>query len=121
MIVSLIIAGAIGTLGRFVIDGEIRRKLGREFPWGTFIINVGGCLILGFLTGLVVNNNLDSSTYIIAGIGFCGGFTTFSTTSFETVRLLEKHEYGKAAFNALGTAIIALALAGLGIFVAVNL
>ena len=113
--VFVMLAGGAGALTRFVVDGLIRTHLGRQFPWGTMFINVSGSLLLGILVGLALRHHELSDVRVVIGTGFCGGYTTFSTMSFETVRLIERHQYGKALFNTLGTLGAALVGAGIGI------
>ena len=107
-------AGGVGAVGRFVADDLIRTVLGRKFPWGTLIINTAGSFILGILTGMAIHHNINTDTKLIAGTGFCGGFTTFSTASFEAVRLIEEERYTAALLQALGNLGLSLAAAGIG-------
>jgi len=90
------LAGSIGAISRFVIDGHIRTKYVRTFPWATFVINITGSFVLGLISTLVARKNGSSELGLIIGVGFCGGYTTFSTASFETVRLLERREHKRA-------------------------
>jgi CrcB protein len=80
----------------------------------TTVINLSGSLLLGLLTGLVANHLLPPQWRLIVGTGLLGGYTTFSTASFETVRLLEDHRYVAAALNGFGMLIIGTAAAALG-------
>ena len=96
-------AGAAGALARFVLDGAVKARWATAFPLGTLLINVTGSLLLGVLTGLVLFHGEPSTVRTIAGTGFCGGYTTFSTASFETVRLAQQGRTGLAALNAIGT------------------
>jgi CrcB protein len=112
----LAIAGGSGALLRFMIDGLIRARLGRRFPWGTMLINVSGSLLLGLITGFVIYHHGSSSMKLIIGTGFCGGYTTFSTASFETVRLIEDKRLKLALYNAFGGLFLTLAAAALGIW-----
>jgi CrcB protein len=104
MIITLIcIAGGIGALLRFITDGIVRSQFGRRLPWGTLIINVSGSLLLGMLTALLLRHDLSTQCKLIIGTGFCGGYTTFSTARFETVRLLEEKRFRTALFYSLAT------------------
>lgn len=106
MSVLLIILGAaVGAPLRYLGDRAVQNRHDSVFPWGTLIINLSGCLILGALTGAA----LSSPWMTLAGTGFCGTLTTYSTFSFETVRLAEQRAYLYAAFN-----VIVSVLAGLG-------
>jgi CrcB protein len=102
-------------MARFVSDGLIRAVLGRKFPWGTLVINITGSFILGVVTGSVMYHHVAPTLKLIIGTGFCGGFTTFSTANFETVRLIEEHKLAAALFQLLANAGLCIAAAGAGI------
>jgi len=112
----LSLMGGAGALTRFVIDGHIRTKLSLKLPLGTTLINITGAFILGILTGLVLYKHVNSNLKLILGTGFCGGYTTFSTASFETVRLLEERRYVAVLGHTLGNLCLALTAAALGIW-----
>lgn len=111
------LAGGIGALLRFLIDGLIRTGLGRSFPWGTLLINVSGSFLLGLMTGLLSHQQLSQTIVLILGTGLLGGYTTFSTVSFETVRLIEGRRYMAALANAGGTLVVTLLAAGIGLVI----
>jgi CrcB protein len=87
------------------------------FPWGTLVINVSGSLLLGVITGLALHHGLSASDKIVVGTGFCGAYTTFSTFSFETVRLVEEGALAEAFRNAAGTLMAGAAAAAAGLAV----
>ena len=109
------LAGGLGAAARFLLDGWIRRLRPMDFPWATVLINVSGSFALGVLTGLVLYQGGFADLRLIAGTGFCGGYTTFSTASFETVRLVQRRAYGKAIVNGLGTLLLAVGAAAVGL------
>lgn len=109
------IFGGVGAVTRFVSDGLIRTVLGRKFPWATVIINVAGSFMLGILTGLVIYRHWGGNMKLIFGTGFCGGFTTFSTASFETARLIEERRFVASILQSLGNLSLALIAAAFGI------
>ena len=109
------LVGVIGAVARFVADGLIRTVLGRKFPWGTLFINATGAFVLGILTGLVLYHHADNNVRLILGTGFCGGFTTFSTASFEAARLIEDKRYGAALSQILGNFGLSLFAAAAGL------
>jgi CrcB protein len=90
-------AGALGALIRWLLDGAVTRRTvsafpnrwlsQQAFPYGTLCINVGGSLLLGILTGLVAHHGAPTTLTTVAGTGFCGGFTTWSTFVWETTQL----------------------------------
>ncbi len=87
--------GGLGAIGRFLLDSLISGRARRDFPYGTFTINITGALILGFLTGLAIEGNW----FLIAGTATIGSYTTFSTWMFETHRLAEDREMPRAFIN----------------------
>jgi CrcB protein len=108
-------AGGAGAAARFVLDGVIRTRLRSRVPAGTVTINVTGSFLLGVLTGLVMFHGASSTVTTVAGTGFCGGYTTFSTASFETVRLLQQRALGAAWVNAGVTLVGTLGAGALGL------
>lgn len=112
------LAGGVGAGARFVTDGSVRGRFLMVLPVGTMIINVLGSLLLGVLSGLVMFHHVSSDVTLVLGTGFCGGFTTFSTYSFETVRLLQQGDYREAFVNGVGTLVGALTGVGIGLALA---
>jgi CrcB protein len=110
------IAGAIGTMARYGLDGLISRRFPGAFPLGTFAINVTGSFLLGFVfTALTERFMVGPGTRSALTIGFLGAYTTFSTLSLETVRLIEDGAYLIAAANALGSLAAGLLAVYVGI------
>lgn len=108
--------GGLGATARFVSDGTIRSILGRKFPWGTLIINAIGSFILGIMTGLVLYGHTDHNLFLVVGTGFCGGFTTFSTASFEAVRLIEERRFWAVLVQVIGNVVLCLLAAAVGLW-----
>jgi CrcB protein len=102
--VAIAVAGAIGALARYGLEGLVSRRLPGAFPWGTFVVNVSGAFVLGFLFTLLTEQ-LTVAPWLRSAvtIGLLGAYTTFSTLSFETYRLIEDRALGLAAANALGS------------------
>lgn len=109
------LAGGLGAVARLVVDGEIRRRVGDGFPWGTAVINLTGSLLLGLVTGLVLGGLLPEPVRLVLGTGFLGGYTTFSTAAVETVRLAEQRRYGRAVAHGLGQLAAAVLLSAVGL------
>lgn len=116
MLIAMAVAGGVGAVARFVLDSEIRARTQGTLPWGTIAINLSGSFLLGLLTGLVTSRIAPESWQLVVGTGFLGGYTTFSTASYETVRLLQERKTLIGAINALGTLIGATLAAGLGLW-----
>jgi len=111
------LAGGLGAAVRFAVDGGLRRRIAGDTPVGTMVVNLSGSLLFGILTGLVLFHRAPGVLALVGGTGFCGGYTTFSTASFETVRLLQRGEHANALVTAAGTLFgcLATAAAGLGL------
>jgi CrcB protein len=116
--VAFVAAGAIGAPVRYLVDGAIGDRTSGALPWGTFVVNTTGSLVLGFLTGLALYHGFPATPKIVLGTGFCGAYTTFSTHTFETVRLLEDGAHREAARNAFGTLAAGAAAAATGLALA---
>lgn len=99
------LAGAAGAIARYLVDRAVQRVRDGHWPWGTLIVNVTGCFVLGLVWGWVDQHHADKLLQTIAGTGFCGAYTTFSTFSIETVRLLESERYGAAARYVLASLV----------------
>jgi CrcB protein len=113
---ALSLAGGLGAAARLFVDGFVRSRIRLSYPLGTTVINVSGSLLLGFVTGLALAHALPEEWRLILGGGFLGGYTTFSTASFETVRLAQTGRYGLALTNGLGMLVASVAAAGLGLW-----
>ena len=116
--VGFVIAAAVGAPLRYLVDGAIAERAEGVFPWGTFVVNASGSLVLGVLTGLGLYHAFPKVPKVILGTGFCGAYTTFSTFTYETVELLEEGAVNEAARNALGTLLVGAGAAALGLMLA---
>jgi fluoride exporter len=108
-VLLVLLGGAAGASARYLTDVTVQRAHGTEFPWGTWTVNVAG----SFLLGLVAAAG-PAWVVTLAGTGFCGGLTTFSTFGYETMRLAEEGETADAAWNVVGSLAAGLAAAALG-------
>lgn len=113
---AVAVAGGVGAGVRLLLDEAISLRSRGEVPWATVIINVSGSLVLGVLTGLAVGQLLPESWHLVIGSGFLGGFTTFSTASFETVRLLQERRWKAGVLHGLGMLLAATCAAGIGLW-----
>lgn len=116
--VAFIAAGAVGAAVRYLVDGFVGDRTEGAFPWGTFLINATGSLLLGLLTGLSLYHGFPNTPRVVLGTGFCGAYTTFSTFTFETARLLEEGAVDEAFRNALGTLVTCAVGAAAGVALA---
>ena len=118
LFLAVSLAGGLGASLRFVLDGIIRTRFDGPVPKGTILINISGSFLLGLLTGLVASNLLPQTWLPILGAGFLGGYTTFSTTSVETVRLVMAGEWRASVLSGIGTLIGSVGAAGIGLWLA---
>jgi CrcB protein len=113
---AIAVAGAIGALARYGLEGLISRRVPSAFPWGTFAVNVSGAFVLGFVF-TVMTEQFTVAPWIRGAvtIGLLGAYTTFSTLSFESYRLLEDGAIGIAAANLFGSLAAGLGAVYLGV------
>jgi CrcB protein len=90
------VGGAAGSLLRYLLGGVVQRMSASGFPVGTMFVNVSGCFLIGILVRQFMNMQLTPEVRALLVVGFCGGFTTFSTFSAETLGLIEGGEYARA-------------------------
>ncbi len=113
MTLVLVFVGAmVGAPLRYLTDRAVQIRHDSVFPWGTMSVNVIGCLVLGFLAG--AGSSLPSGVAALVGTGFCGALTTYSTFSYETLRLIEQKSYLYAVMNVLISLIAGLGAVFLG-------
>jgi CrcB protein len=110
----VLLGAAVGAPLRYLTDRAIQTRHDSVFPWGTLTVNVTGSLLLGFLTGLPANPQLAA----LAGVGFCGALTTYSTFSYETLRLAQTDARFTAAVNIIASIVAGLGAAYIGVFLA---
>ncbi|WP_405898637.1 fluoride efflux transporter CrcB [Streptomyces sp. NBC_00727] len=112
----LVIAGAaVGAPLRYLTDRAVQSRHDTVFPWGTFTVNMAGCLILGLLTGAVAAGAASSHLQLLLGTGLCGALTTYSTFSYETLRLAEDGAGSYAAANVVASVVLGLGAAFAGV------
>lgn len=108
-IVGVALAGTLGALSRYGLEGLISERFTGSLPLGTFVVNVTGSFALGLVfVVLTERTTVDPALRTAITIGFLGAYTTFSTFSFETVRLLEDGAYATAILNVIATLVLGL-------------
>lgn len=112
---AFLVAAALGAPARYLIDGLVQDRTDGAFPWGTFVVNVSGCLVVGAITGLGLYHGLGATTRTVVGTGGMGAYTTFSTFTFETVRLAEEGAISEALRNVAASFVVGLAAASAGL------
>ena len=113
--------GLVGAPSRYLLDRYISGRVESDLPWGTFTINISGALLLGFLIGLSIAGHLPLLAKTLLGTGFCGAYTTFSTFTFETLRLFEEGNYLESFGYAFISANLGLAAATAGVAIGIAL
>ena len=108
------VGGAVGSLLRYLVGGAVQRTSESGFPIGTMFVNVSGCFLIGILLRQFMNMQLSPELRALLIVGFCGGFTTFSTFSAETVGLIEGGEYGRATSYVILSVVLCLSATLLG-------
>ncbi|MFJ8082329.1 CrcB protein [Streptomyces sp. SAI-170] len=112
------VGGMIGAPLRYLTDRAVQSRHDSLMPWGTFAVNVTGSLILGLLTGAAAAGVTGSHTRLLLGTGLCGALTTYSTFSYETLRLTEDGARGYALANAALSVLAGLGAAFAGVALA---
>jgi len=113
------LGGALGSVARFWVNGLVSEKLGATFPWGTLAINVGGSFVIGIVGALAIpEGRMDSQSRIFATqflmVGVCGGYTTFSSFSLQTLNLLRDREWLFAGGNVILSVVLCMVAVWLG-------
>ena len=108
-------AGFLGAVSRYWVSG-LASRVAETFPWGTFVVNASGSLLLGFLVGLFGHTTSVSSDVRVAiTVGFIGAYTTFSTFALETFEFIEVGDHASAAWNVVVSVVVGVAFVALGL------
>ena len=110
LLIGIGAAGGVGALARFALDGMVAARASGEFPFGTLAVNLTGALLLGLLVGATV----ESDGYRLAGTGFLGAYTTFSTWAFESQRLGEDGQLALGTVNFVVSLVLGVLVAWAG-------
>ena len=115
-VLAIAAGGAVGSLLRFWMSNWVHSFADRSFPYGTLVVNVLGCLLMGFLFVLFIER-LSDNPALRAGIliGVIGGFTTFSSFSIETFNLIEQGAWAKAVANMSGSLVLCVGATWIGV------
>ena len=114
LLLGIAVAGAVGAPARFLLEYAVGERWTPRWPVGTFLVNVTGSFVLGLLTGLALYHALPSAPKTVLGTGFCGAYTTFSTFTYETVRLAERRDARAVTVNVLASLVVPVLAAALG-------
>jgi CrcB protein len=115
-IVLIALFGALGTLARYGLQGLVQIRTGATFPYGTLLVNLSGCFLLGWIGQLTLNRIVVSADVRVAvAVGFFGGYTTFSSFGWETAKMLEDGEWLRAGAYVSASVFAGLLLSLAGI------
>ncbi len=120
----IFLGSALGGAARYGLSGFVARRVGETFPWGTLVVNVSGCFAIGFLDALLSPDSLTSAGVMarqFAMTGLCGGYTTFSSFSLQTLNLMRDGKWFKAGGNVAGSVVVCLISVWLGQIAALGL
>jgi CrcB protein len=109
------IGGAIGAAARYLAGLWIAARFGADFPWGTFFVNVTGSFLIGIVLVLVERGTLPGEARLFLAVGILGGYTTFSSFSYETLQLLSGGDIRPVLLNAFGQLFVGLLVVYLGV------
>lgn len=113
------LGSAVGGASRFALSTFLQQRAATAFPIGTLVVNVTGSLLLGFILRYALGSpSISAETRALLTVGFCGGYTTFSTFSYETLKLVEDGDYRRAALYAALSVVLALAATFIGMMAA---
>jgi CrcB protein len=118
------LGGALGSVGRFWLSGLVAARIGSAFPWGTLLVNVSGSFAIGLLAALVEPGGrryLPPAGREFFMYGLCGGYTTFSSFSLQTLELMHEGELGRAGLNVVASVLLCLAAVWLGYLLGLGL
>lgn len=115
---AFLLAAGLAAPARYLLDGWVEERTEGDFPLGTLVVNLLGCFVLGVVTGLGIHHGLGDDARTVVGSGGMGAFTTFSTVTYETVRLVEEGDAPTAARSVVAQALGGLLAATAGLAVA---
>lgn len=116
--VGIAVAGALGALARYGLEGLVSRSVPGSFPWGTFVVNISGSFLIGLLF-VLLTERLTAEHWLRAAltVGFLGAYTTFSTLSLQSYRFVTEGAYGLALANTVGSMAVGVAFVYVGVLV----
>ncbi|WP_333798857.1 fluoride efflux transporter CrcB [Phnomibacter sp.] len=106
--------GMLGSVLRFIAGTFIMQKAGTAFPWGTFAVNIAGSLLIGWVAGQAAKHPGFQAWQLLLATGFCGGVTTFSALSNESLQMLRQQQYGLLSLYISASLILGIGAAALG-------
>jgi len=117
MYLAIAAGGAVGTIGRYFFSGLLANAIGQTFPWGTLFVNVTGSFVIGMFAALTGPDGrflVSGMTRQFVMVGICGGYTTFSSFSIQTLNLMNDGEWLQAGGNVVGSVVLCLLFVWIG-------
>ncbi len=109
------VGGFVGANARYLLGNWAKDRWGSDFPYGTFLINITGCFVIGVFSTLLLRYAWNDTWRLLIAVGFVGAYTTFSTFEYDSLNLIAQGAWGKALFNLLGSVILGFFAAYLGV------
>ena len=116
--VMIAIGGALGALARYALAAMVQQRVAVGFPWGTFVVNVTGCFVMGVAATVLTERVVSANLQFLIPVGFIGAYTTFSTFELETFRAVSDGAWTIAGLNVVGSAAAGYASLWLGVALA---
>jgi CrcB protein len=116
----VMLGAAVGAPLRYLTDRAVQTRHDTAFPWGTFAVNASGSLVLGLVASAVAAHAGSQSVMLVVGTGFCGALTTYSTFSYETLRLFADGSYFYAVANVVMSVLACVGAAFMGVAIATS-
>ena len=117
-LLGVMLAGALGAAARHLVGGSVVARVGGRFPWGTLTVNVTGSFLAGVISGAALYHSFSGAPRTWLATGFCGAYTTFSTFTFHTIRMVEEGALAGALFNTVASLFACTAAAAAGMLLA---
>jgi len=119
LLLAVALGSGVGGVARVVLGNAVQARAAGAFPLGTFVVNVTGSLALGFLMRYTMASpTMSTEMRVMLTTGFCGGYTTFSTFSYETLTLIEAGDYRRASLYAVTSVVLAIIATLVGVWIA---
>ncbi len=112
------LGGAMGAIARYQLAAMIQNRIPVGFPWGTFVVNISGCLVMGVATTILTDRLVHPNWRFLIPIGFIGAYTTFSTFEFETFRAVTDGDWLVGGLNVVGSVLAGYVALWLGVVLA---
>jgi CrcB protein len=115
VLLAIATAGALGAVARFVVDAFVTDHVDGAMPVGTLVVNVTGSFLVGIITGAALYHGFATNARLVLGTGFCGGYTTFSTFTIESIVLVQQGARREAMRNVAASFVLPVAAAAIGL------